>query len=189
MRDYGGKQSKSFEIKFTDILYAAVISVSMTRLTLKFDIKEGLLLFAFLIIFDDWMDYHISTNFAIQTARLYFMGYILDILTLLTWYFITISLPNSVEVGLLFLVIFFLLALIWDVFMLELSTKEFLKSSYLYISIAYLMLLLMLQYLQLSDVQLLMIIFLIYIILKIPKWKDLYKKVLKLCADNRSVNI
>lgn len=176
---------KSLRIEFTDILYAAVISTAISRLSLRFNLKNFMLLFALLIIFDDWLDYHISISLVKRSPREYFIGYILDILILITWHFITVVPPFKVEAYLLFIIVFFILAGIWDITILKIKLKNFFRSSYFKLSVIYLVLLTIhSMWLSMYVGLLLGISVLIFVIMRASVWKSLPKKLSLILKEN-----
>ena len=170
------EKKESLKIEFTDILYAVVISIAISKLSLRFSFQNFMLLFALLIIFDDWLDYHIGVLHVRRSPQKYFIGYILDILILLTWYFITITPPSKIELYLSFIIAFFFLAGIWDIFISRVKIKNIFESSYFQLSIIYSILLVIYFIFSFQRGLLLGISIAIFIILRIPSWRNLLKE-------------
>ncbi len=76
---------ESWGIRFTDLLYGAVISFAVVKIGLSLDLSNLMLLFSLLIVFNDWIDYHITVNSLEFDRRRYFAMYVLDILVLVVW--------------------------------------------------------------------------------------------------------
>jgi len=165
------------KIEFTDILYAVVISIAITKLSLNFSTKNFMLAFALLIIFDDWLAYHIDISSVKLSAERYFLGYIFDISVLLCWYLITIVTPSKMSLFLLFVIIFFLICVIWSLIFRISDLKSLHIRSDFQLFVIYLLVLVISTYLlQLSANLLIGLCTFIFIIVRIPEWKRLLNK-------------
>ena len=122
----GLMQKRTLKIEFTDILYGVVISNAISKLTLRFTMEDFMRLFALFIIFDDWIDYHITTSLVEQSPNKYLVGYVFDILILITWYYVTITPSSQIGLYVFFIILFFFFSGVWDTIMLNnYRIKEF----------------------------------------------------------------
>ena len=175
------------KIEFTDILYGVVISIVITKLSLNLSTKNFMLAFALLIIFDDWLTYHIDISSVKLSAKGYFLGYIFDISVLLCWYFITIVTPSKMSLFLLFVVLFFLICVIWSLIFRISDLKSLHIRSDFQLFVIYLLVLVLSTYLlQLSANLLIGLCTFIFIIVRIPEWKRLLNKSLVVFSRKES---
>ena len=108
-------KNNGIKIEFTDVLYGTVIAISFGRITKpEISIKLFMFFFSLVIIFDDWLLYHIIRSKIKNSARNYIVCYVLDISILITWYFSVLITPDYFYQYLLLIIIFYLICSIWD---------------------------------------------------------------------------
>lgn len=81
-------------IEFTVILYGIVASNALFRLSSDITLRTGMLLFAFLILATDWVEYQLSVESVSDSVDHYLLEFGLDITILVVWTFLTV-LPAS----------------------------------------------------------------------------------------------
>ncbi len=173
------KNAFSRKLSFTDILYGVVISIAITRISLKFNIQNYMLLIALLILIDDWLDYHISLSFEIKSmnAKMFLLTFIIDVSMLLVWNLSAITKPGQLTTYFFLLSIFYTLALAWN-FVTKITTMLF-KDSYFYLIIVFLVeaLIHTKYYFQNANIILLSYSMIALLILRFSRWNKLYKDI------------
>ncbi len=171
------RETPHLKIEFTDILYAVVISSAITRLSLNCTTKNLMLIFALLIVFYDWLAYHIEISSVKLSAKRYFLGYIFDISILLCWYLITIVSPDRMSLFFLFVVVFFFICVVWGLIFRISDFRGLYKRSDFQLFVIYLLVLLITTYrLNLPANWLISLCIFIFIIVRIPEWRELLNK-------------
>ncbi len=175
------KNTFSRKLSFTDILYGVVISIAITRVSLKFNTQNYMLLIALLILIDDWLDYHISLSFEIKSmnAKMFLLTFAIDISILLVWNLSTIAKPEQLTIYFFLLSIFYILALVWNFVTKITPIKRFLKDSYFYLIIIFLAeaLIHTKYYFQDANIILLSYSLIAFLIIRFSRWNKSYKDI------------
>lgn len=132
MADGGG-----LRVEFTDILYGVVIANGIYGLELGVSLGNYLLVFALVVIVDDWIDYRVGMRSAEATNRNYVVALVVDIVVLTVWYLLTTVRPAAFEWYLALLVVFSLLQGLWDATVLDSTWRELLGRPYLPTAVAF----------------------------------------------------
>ncbi len=175
------KNTFSRKLSFTDILYGVVISIAITRISLKFNAQNYMLLIALLILIDDWLDYHISLSFEIKSmnTKMFLLTFIIDVSILLVWNLSAITKPEQLTTYFFLLSVFYTLALVWN-FVTKITTiKGFLKDSYFYLIIVFLAeaAIHTKYYFQNANIILLSYSIIALLILRFSRWNKIYKDI------------
>jgi len=177
------KNTFSRKLSFTDILYGVVISIAITRISLRFSTKNYMLLIALLILIDDWLDYHISISFEIESmnARMFLLTFVIDISILLVWNLSTIAKPEQLTIYLFLLSIFYILALVWNFVTKITPIKRFFKDSYFYLAIIFSAEALIYAKYHFQDEKTILLSYslIALLILRFGRWDRLYKDITK----------
>lgn len=121
---YSGTLSK---ISFTDLLYAVVIGDSWLQIRDVFSVKNYMLFLAYLIIFDDWIVYHVEISDSKKSSGMYMATYAMDVAILVTWYLITIATSLYPPIFLGMISLFFGLTTIWELIINRTEIRELLR--------------------------------------------------------------
>ena len=175
------KNAFSRKLSFTDILYGVVISIAITRISLKLNTQNYMLLIALLILIDDWLDYHISLSFEIKSmdAKTFLLTFIIDVSMLLVWNLSAITKPEQLTTYFFLLSIFYTLALAWNLVTKITTIKGLFKDSYSYLIIVFLaeVLIHTKYYFQNGNIILLSYSMIALLILRFSRWNKLYKDI------------
>jgi|APHM01.1.fsa_nt_gi hypothetical protein len=111
------------EVEFTLILYGVVVANAIYQLTFEVAVRNFMLGFAFLVILGDWIEYQIAKEDTTGSTVEYILMFVLDVVILIVWYFLTIISPADFEWFLAIASVFFFLQALWDFTILNLRSE------------------------------------------------------------------
>lgn len=85
-------------IGFTVVLYGVVASNALFRLPYDASLRTGMLLFAFLVLASDWIEYQVSVDDLGSDPGETLLAFGLDVLILVVWTYLTIVPPGDIPV-------------------------------------------------------------------------------------------
>ena len=121
---YSGAISK---ISFTDLLYAVVIGDSWLQIRDVISVKNYMLFLAYLMIFDDWIMYHVEVSDSKKSTGMYMATYAMDVAILVTWYLMTIAPSLYPPIFLGAISLFFGLTMVWELIINRAKLGELLR--------------------------------------------------------------
>ncbi|MCD6455857.1 MAG: hypothetical protein J7K81_03590 [Methanophagales archaeon] len=172
------KSRNGFKIEFTDILYGTVIAISFEQI-LKPEVTTKLFMFFFalLIILDDWILYHVALSRITRTIKNYLLCFILDVVVLVSWYFIAIVSEEQFLLFLVFTTIFFGFTSIWGIIFGTRTMKKIMIETDIRLVIYFASVsICFMTFLQNYRVFTLTLCFLGFVLLRIRNWKNLLKE-------------
>lgn len=172
------KSRNGFKIEFTDILYGTVIAISFEQI-LKPEVTTKLFMFFFalLIILDDWILYHVALSRITRTIKNYLLCFILDVVVLVSWYFIAIVSEEQFLLFLVFTTIFFGFTSIWGIIFGTRTMKKIMIETDIRLVIYFASVsICFMTFLQNYRVFTLALCFLGFVLLRIRNWKNLLKE-------------
>jgi len=101
-------------IEFTAILYGIVASNALFRVSYGVDLGNAMLVFAFLILAADWVEYRLSVAAVPSTIDATLAQFGLDVLVLIVWTFLPVVPPERVAVYVGIVAVFVALQGVWD---------------------------------------------------------------------------
>lgn len=126
------------KVEFTLVLYGVVVANAIYELTFGIEFRNAMSLFAFAVILGDWLEYRIDLRNTRSTPANYALAFVLDVVILITWYFLTILPPADLDWFFGVAAAFFLLQALWDRLLLRSSLRTLLRRPELQLTLAFL---------------------------------------------------
>jgi riboflavin transporter FmnP len=101
-------------IEFTVILYGIVASNALFRVSYGVDLGNAMLVFAFLILAADWVEYQLSVTEVPSTVGATLTQFGFDVLVLIVWTFLPLVPPTEMTVYVGIVAAFVALQAAWD---------------------------------------------------------------------------
>jgi len=159
---------RTIEIGFTDLLYAAVISLAIAEIkdftVFVINSPNVMLFFSLLIIFDDWLLYHLEIRKMPDSVRTYSVMYVLDIVVIITWYLLFALPKGDIKLFMTLLLLFFAVVSVWEIAFNVQSSGDLLRKSDIPLIIAYSVLLVIHIFSNLSAVAVLIIAIVAFVV-------------------------
>jgi hypothetical protein len=121
------------EVGFTEVLYGVVVANGIYQLSLDVSLRTVMLLFALVVILGDWVEYQVSVEKIPDTARNYALAFVLDVVILVVWYYLTIVPSSELPLFFGFLAAFFFLQAVWDALLLQLPALQLLQRGHVHL--------------------------------------------------------
>lgn len=136
----GMSNGGQLDVEFTLVLYSVVVAFAIDNLTFELAVHNAMVLLALAVILGDWVEYRIDVRKVAPTAANYAVAFVLDVVILITWYFLTIVEPAEFEWFLVVGAVFFALQALWDRLLREYRGLELLARAELQLAGAFLVL-------------------------------------------------
>jgi len=117
-------------IEFTAILYGIVASNALFRVSYGIDLRNAMLVFAFLILAADWVEYRLSVAAVPSTIESVLAQFGLDVLILIVWTFLPVVPPDGVAVYVGIVAAFVALQGTWDRLLIETGGGDAMRANW-----------------------------------------------------------
>lgn len=126
------------EVEFTLVLYGVVVANAIYELTFGIEFRNAMLLFAFAVILGDWVEYRIDIRDVPSTGANYALAFVMDVIILIAWYFLTILPPADLMWFFAVAAVFFLLQALWNRLLLDTDLRTLLAGAQVQLAVAFL---------------------------------------------------
>ncbi len=168
--------SAALQIGFTEVLYGVVVANAIYQLEFALVFRNYMLLLAFAFILGDWIEYQISLGEVPSGTSNYVAAFVLDVVILIVWYFLTIIPASELDWFFVIAGVFFLLQASWDWLLLGLHLRALVSKPHLQLTAVFVGFAVLYRYTTLEPIILLVAAAIAFLARKFPRWRVLVRK-------------